>query len=468
MPAPRTSSTTPPTAGANRDVLSVTDLARQARLTLEQQFGNVWVEGELSNFRRPSSGHWYFTLKDDGAQIRCAMFANRNRSVRIPLKDGAQLLIRGRVSLYEGRGDFQVIVEHLELAGEGALRLAFDKLRGRLDAEGLFDLGRKRSLPELPQHIAIISSSSGAALHDVLHVIQRRFPTVTITLLPVSVQGPESEPQILSALNQLEALSPDLLIITRGGGSLEDLWTFNLESVARALAEVSCPTISAIGHQTDVTITDFIADVRAPTPSAAAELATPNRHELMQLVRQQRRRLSRTIDYHLSHQQQRVDHARSRLIDPRKRLAQQHQAVDQLHKRLERTVGWQLSKHEQRFRQVHARLQRTHPAREIARATNDVEQMATRLHQSITQQLALQQGQLATVARTLSAVSPLATMSRGYAVLRNDHGNVVSQLADANEGERLQALLVDGTLDVDVVAKRRDNLAEAMSNPNRE
>ena len=255
----------------DRPVYSVSELAHEARILIEEQFDLVWVEGEISNFRRPASGHWYFTLKDRSAQLRCAMFAGRNRQVRFAPEDGLQILIRGRVSLYEPRGDFQVIVEHAEPAGEGALRQAFEALKAKLADEGLFADERKRPLPAVPRHLAIVSSASGAALQDVLHVIERRFPALTVTLLPVSVQGNEAEGQIRRALSRVDQVGADVVLITRGGGSLEDLWAFNLESVARAVAACPIPTVVAVGHQTDFVIAEFVADLRAPTPTAAAK-----------------------------------------------------------------------------------------------------------------------------------------------------------------------------------------------------
>ena len=251
---------------ASTEVLSVSQFTRQARILIEEGLGTVSVEGELSNFSQPGSGHWYFTLKDSTAQIRCAMFAGRNRAVRLKVANGLKVRIRGRVSLYESRGDFQIIAEGMEAAGAGALQAAFEHLKLELAAEGLFADERKRSLPAYPRHLTIISSPSGAALKDVLHVIERRFPALQVLLIESSVQGQAAEGQLLRALERSAAIATDAVLLTRGGGSLEDLWCFNLESVARALASCPHPTVSAIGHQTDFTITDFVADLRAPTP----------------------------------------------------------------------------------------------------------------------------------------------------------------------------------------------------------
>src|SRR5690625_2927780 len=263
----------PSSSGTGRDVLSVSQLNRRSKQILETHLPLVWVEGEVSNLSRPSSGHWYFTLKDDQAQVRCAMFRNRNQLVRFNPAQGQQLLLRARVSLYEGRGDYQLIVEHMEEAGFGALQRAFEELKTRLSQEGLFASERKRPLPTLPKHIGVITSPTGAAIRDILSVLKRRFPAVPVTVLPVPVQGKEAAPAIVSALdlaNRSELF--DVLILARGGGSLEDLWPFNEEAVARAIYASRTPVVSAVGHEVDFSIADFVADVRAPTPSAAAEL----------------------------------------------------------------------------------------------------------------------------------------------------------------------------------------------------
>ncbi|MFW6093559.1 MAG: exodeoxyribonuclease VII large subunit, partial [Pseudomonadota bacterium] len=334
-----------------RPVLSVSALARDARLLIEEHFQLVWVRGELSNFRRPGSGHWYFTLKDEQAQLRCAMFAGRNRAVRFRPQDGAEVIVRGRVSLYEPRGDFQVIAEHMEPAGEGALRAAFEALKERLSAEGLFDPERKRALPVLPQRLAVISSASGAALRDVLHVIERRFPALEVILLPVAVQGEQAEGDVLAALERVPQLDPDVVLLTRGGGSLEDLWTFNTERVARAVAACPFPTVSAVGHQTDVTITDFAADHRAPTPSAGAELITPDRRELLGSLTDIEARLARELHADVRGHRRHLQHLRARLVDPRRRLAQQMQRADELDERLRRATAARI---DARHRQLHA------------------------------------------------------------------------------------------------------------------
>jgi len=288
------------TAKSDR-VISVSQLTNNVRLLIEKNYPLVWVTGEISNLARPGSGHWYFTLKDNKAQLRCAMFANKNRRLRFKPANGDQVVLRGNLSLYTGRGDFQMIVENMQAAGEGALRAAFDALREKLAAEGLFDEDRKQDFLEYPEHICIISSATGAALQDVLSVLERRYPIARVTLLPVLVQGPGSEADVLGALVDAEDLDADLIILTRGGGSLEDLWTFNLESVVRAVADCQIPTISAIGHETDITLTDFAADLRAPTPSVAAELATPDGAQILHALAGTEETLTLRMQQMLSH-----------------------------------------------------------------------------------------------------------------------------------------------------------------------
>ena len=340
----------------NRPVLTVSQLNKQARLTIEERFQMVWVTGELSNFARPRSGHWYFTLKDSGAQVRCAMFANSNRRVQMQPTDGQQVLIRGRVSLYEGRGDFQIIADQMEPAGEGVLRQAFDALKVKLADEGLFDRERKRPLPDIPKHIAVVTSPTGAALQDVLAVWQRRFPTLQVTVIPTAVQGPEAEAQVLRALNAASKLAVDAILLTRGGGSLEDLWTFNLESVARAVAALQIPIVSAIGHEIDIAITDFVADLRAPTPSVAAELMVPDGQEMLQNIDGEFRHLTVLMEGQLRERQLQLDKLNLRLVSPESYLQQAWMRLDDLSNRIARSAGQTFEGTASRYNNLYKRL----------------------------------------------------------------------------------------------------------------
>jgi exodeoxyribonuclease VII large subunit len=439
-------------------VLSVSDLARQARLLIEERFNRIWVRGEISNLRRPGSGHWYFTLKDSGAQIRCAMFAGSNRQVRVAPTEGSEVILRGRVSLYEARGDFQIIAESLEPAGEGALRAAFDALKSRLEGEGLFAAERKRPLPTAPTHLAVISSPTGAALQDVLHVIERRFAALQVTLLPARVQGDGAEGDIIRALQRVEQLGADLVLLTRGGGSLEDLWTFNLESVARAVAASPTPTVVAVGHQTDFTIAEFAADLRAPTPSAAAELITPSTAELLQQLSQYRARISRSFATEIRHRRETVQRLRAQLQDPHQRLQQNAQRTDDLDERMRLAMRRQLLQHRTNLSGLTRTLAARRPEPLITRLRLAVHNTQQRLHSALNAHVELHRHRWESAARTLQAVSPLNTIGRGYAVLSEDStGEWVTSATHAAPGSRLTAHLQDGSLQVAVTGHDPDN-----------
>ena len=365
--------------------------------------------------------------------------------------DGLQVLVQGRVSLYEPRGDFQLIVDSMEPAGEGALRAAFERLKIRLAEEGLFDAARKRPLPRWPRHLTIISSPSGAALRDVLHVIERRFPTLRITLIPTAVQGEGAERQIIDALRRTRSLETDVVLLTRGGGSLEDLWTFNLETVARAIADCPHPVVCAVGHQTDITIADFAADLRAPTPSAGAEVITPSREEIAALIGRQARGLLRALNQDIRYRRQHLAHQRARLIDPRQRLIQLMQRADDLDTRLQ--LAWR-----QRQRLLVRRLQGARQALSLLRPSRRIDALQHSLYSSyralntsIQRLLQRQQILLAGQARALQAVSPLPTLERGYAVLTRPDRQPVTSVVGISRGDRLDAHLIDGTLSVEVL-----------------
>lgn len=450
---------------ADRPVYSVSELAHEARILIEERFDLVWVEGEISNFRRPASGHWYFTLKDRSAQVRCAMFAGRNRQVRFAPEDGMQVLIRGRVSLYEPRGDFQVIVEHAEPAGEGALRQAFEALKTKLAEEGLFAIERKRPLPALPRHLAIVSSASGAALQDVLHVIERRFPALTVTLLPVSVQGNEAEAQIRRALARVDQVGADVVLITRGGGSLEDLWAFNLESVARAVAACPIPTVVAVGHQTDFVIAEFVADLRAPTPSAAAELVTPDAAELAGRVGLLQQRLVRGLSADVRLRQALVGRLRAQLVDPRQMVTRSMQRADDLEERLRLALGNRLERNRNRLWALQRSLRAFRPEPLLRQQAARVTATRHALGKSLQRALAGSAERLGSAARTLDAVSPLHTLARGYAVLAEPAadglGRPVTAIAQVAPGATIDAHLHDGRLRVEVVSVNEESALQA-------
>lgn len=431
-------------------ILTVSALNQRTRRLLENHFDFVWVRGELSNYRRPSSGHWYFTLKDDQAQVRCAMFVNRNRLCRMQPVDGTEVLLRGRVSLYEGRGDFQVIVEHMAPAGEGALRAAFEALKERLAAEGLFAAERKRPLPAYPRHLAVISSASGAALRDVLSVVARRFPLMRVTLLPTAVQGGEATAQIVAALArigaQTGALRPDAVLLTRGGGSLEDLAPFNAEETARAIAACPVPIVSAIGHETDFTIADFVADLRAPTPSAAAELITPDGAALAEEFAAQRQRLNRAATLRLQMCRHQFTSLRARLINPQQRLQQLMQRADDLDERLRRGWARQLKDARSQWDGLRRRMRQLHPRQRIAAQTAQVEELLRQASRRMAAKLQQEAQGVRALARTLEAAGPFSALARGYAFVTRA-GSPLTRAEQVSTGDRLEVNFHDGLIE---------------------
>ncbi|AOU97936.1 exodeoxyribonuclease VII large subunit [Acidihalobacter yilgarnensis] len=432
-----------------REILSVSELNAAARQLLEGAFALIWVEGELSNVSQPGSGHLYFTLKDGAGQIRGAMFRNRNQLLRFKPIAGSQVLVRGRVSLYEPRGDYQLIVEHMEEAGEGALRKAFDALRLKLSVEGLFDLSRKRPLPDYPVSVGIITSPTGAALRDILSVLQRRFPALPVVVYPVTVQGQEAAPSIVAALAQANR-DPrcEVLIVTRGGGSLEDLWAFNEEIVARAIVASQIPVISAVGHETDITIADFAADVRAPTPSAAAELVSPDRVALSARLQQDIVRLRTAMRRRLNDTENQIHWLSGRLSQqhPLSRLQQRGQRLDELEGRLHQAQRRHLQELNARLAANHFRLQPQSPMKRLALYTMRLDRVRQSLQGATAARLAGTRERLAGLARTLEATSPLATLGRGYAILLDRHGQAIREPAQAPPGSEIEARLARGRL----------------------
>lgn len=430
---------------SDRMVFSVSQLNLRARQLLETHFPLIWVEGELSNVSRPSSGHWYFTLKDSAAQVRCAMFRNRNQRVRIPPQQGQHVLLRARVSLYEGRGDYQLIVEHMEDAGHGALQRAFEELKHRLLQEGLFEAERKKPLPEPPKHLGVITSPTGAALRDVLQVLKRRYPCVPVSVFPVAVQGSEAAPQIVRALDLANRHSDcDLLILCRGGGSLEDLWAFNEESVARAVAKSRIPIVSGVGHETDTTITDFVADLRAPTPSAAAELATPDQMDLLQQFQGFELWLKQLQLQQISSHKQQLAALRSRIQHPAQRLQNKAQQVDHLELRLRNTMASKLNRSGTQLTHLLQRCRSQNPNQRLQACQSRLQHAQLRLSQTMNHQIVGQRHRLNQLVTMLEGVSPLAILSRGYSVTKTADGRIVRQASEVKSGDRLVTRLGEG------------------------
>ena len=438
--------------------LTVSQLNRQARSLLESHFDFVWVEGEISNFAIPSSGHWYFSLKDGNAQVRCTMFRGRNQRLRFTPGNGDHVRLRCRVSLYEGRGEFQLIVEHMEQAGAGALQAAFERLKAKLLAEGLFEPERKKPLPESVSHLGIITSPTGAAIHDILTVLKRRCPTIEISILPVAVQGEGAAGEIAEAIeraNRWQAegkIDLDALIVGRGGGSLEDLWAFNEEVVARAIAASDLPIVSAVGHEVDFSIADMAADHRAPTPSAAAEMLSPDQREQLQRLQKLEADLVRLIRRKLADAQTRLDHLRARLKHPGAQLREQSQRLDELEQRLVLAQKNLLAKKQGELALLQSRLHANSPLPRIRALQGELNNLQQRMESAIQAKLQDAGNRLSHLAGMLDSLSPLGTLARGYAIVTDTDGKVITDAASVEVGSRLQTRLASGHLNVIVEA----------------
>ncbi|MFO1388832.1 exodeoxyribonuclease VII large subunit [Cellvibrio sp.] len=431
-----------------RQVMSVSQLNRRAKQLLETHLPLLWVEGELSNVSVPSSGHWYFTLKDSEAQVRCAMFRNRNMMVKFRPQQGQHVLIRARVSLYEGRGDYQIIAEHMEEAGAGALQRAFDELKAKLAHEGLFDEQYKKQIPLLPKHIAVITSPTGAAIRDILNVLERRFPAIPVTILPVAVQGKEAAPQIVRALELANRANLfDVIILGRGGGSLEDLWPFNEETVARAIFASNLPVVSAVGHEVDFTIADFVADLRAPTPSAAAELVTPDGEDWLDKFIGFEVLLEEALRRKLDHWQQKIQWLRSRLRHPKDKLEQQSQRCDALEMRLKNAIQKSLTQAQNQLNTLMLRQKAQHPQTRLLQLTHRFQLARQQLIKAQSNILIQKNQRFNEAVRMLNTLSPLNTLERGFALVTQDNGEKpVTASNQVKPGEKIKAKLAKGEL----------------------
>jgi exodeoxyribonuclease VII large subunit len=430
-----------------RDIYSVSRLNREVRVLLERGFGSLWLEGEISNFARPSSGHWYFSLKDAAAQVRCCMFRQRNVLAAFSAKDGQKVLVRARIGLYEPRGEYQLVIDHMEDAGVGALKRQFEQLSAKLNAEGLFAAERKRALPLLPKRIGVITSPSGAAIRDILHVLARRFAAVPVLIYPVSVQGAAAAGEITAALRLAGVRAEcDVLILARGGGSLEDLWAFNDEALARAIVASPVPVISGVGHEVDFTIADFAADVRAPTPSAAAELVVPNGEEWLISLRRFQVRLARAVRRRVEAQRERLRWltGRAALVSPVARLSQQSQRLDDLELRLARSWRHSVSQRRSALADYRTRLWQASPVARVHTAIARQAALCARLRIAGVEQVRRARERLQPLVRTLNAVSPLATLERGYAIVSREDGGILRNAADALPGTIIEARLSIG------------------------
>jgi exodeoxyribonuclease VII large subunit len=422
-----------------------------ARLLLEENFPTVLVEGEISNLSIPASGHWYLTLKDQNAQVRCAMFRNRNMLLRMRPKDGMQVLVKARLSLYEGRGDYQLLLEHMEETGAGALRRNFEILKARLQAEGLFALERKKNIPTLPLHIAVITSRTGAAILDIISVFKRRFPATVLTIIPVAVQGTAAAAEIIRALQLVNTRAGcladvEVILLSRGGGSLEDLWSFNDEGLARAIFASVLPVVSAVGHDSDFTIADFVADIRAATPSAAAELLSQHQDEWRQLLQRKEMQLLAHIEAKLQSLQQRLLHLRKQLRHPGRRLQEQAQRLDEMEMRIRRAIRMRLQTLQQKTALLQAGLLNNSPQNALQQKRQQLQHLKQRLGSAITGQLQHRQMQVREQSRALHTVSPLATLARGYAIATTAEGAVITSYDQIGPDATIHTRLAAGKI----------------------
>ncbi len=435
----------------SRDIYTVSRLNRESRELLERELGAIWIGGELSNFARPRSGHWYFSLKDDAAQVRCAMFRSRNNLVAFEPREGAQLLARARVGMYEPRGEFQLIVEQLELAGEGLLRQKFELLKRKLAAEGLFDSDHKQELPYWPTRIGVVTSPSGAALKDILTVLGRRNATIEVVVFPSAVQGVNAAPEIVNAIRQANANGQcDVLIVGRGGGSIEDLWAFNEEIVARAIFASDIPVVSAVGHEIDFTIADLVADERAATPSASAEICSPDRVEILHTIDDLINRAASALHAQTESLSIQLRHLNARLQHPGRQLEHYHQRLDGLMQRLPLSVATGLELRNRKLDALRARVQSSNPHQRLRLTESRIGDLRRRLIGSTSAKIVTLQSQVDENLRALQAVSPQATLQRGYAIVSNESGEIGRDAKRFTPGEKALAMLARGKLNLTV------------------
>ncbi|MBE4038721.1 exodeoxyribonuclease VII large subunit [Vibrio parahaemolyticus] len=431
----------------NQNIFTVSRLNAEVRLLLENEMGIVWLVGEISNFSAPVSGHWYLTLKDSRAQVKCAMFRGNNRRVTFKPANGNQVLVKARLSLYEPRGDYQLIIESMQPEGDGRLQQEFEELKMKLAAEGLFAQTNKLPLPEHPKRVGIITSKTGAALYDILDVLKRRDPSLPVVIYPTMVQGDDAAIQIAQAIGRANSRNEcDVLIVGRGGGSLEDLWCFNNEILARTIAASQIPIISAVGHEVDTTIADFVADVRAPTPSAAAELVSrDNSHKDQSLVAKQHK-LASAMRYYLAQQKQQSAQLLHRLErqHPSYQLQRQSQQLDELDMRLRRAMQRFIDTRQQAVERKHHRLQLNSPIKHLAQQKSRLERVEHKLMDAMDRKLLTMRHQLEIAAEKLDTVSPLATLKRGYSITQTEQGKVVTSADDVKTGDLLVTRLANG------------------------
>lgn len=439
----------------NQQTFSVSQLNRKVKSLLEVHFPLLWVEGEISNISRPASGHWYFTLKDSQAQVSCAMFKRRNQQTNFTPKAGDHVRVRARVSLYEGRGDYQLIIEHMEQAGFGLLQKRFNELKEKLLEEGLFDSEKKQAIPSQVKHLAVVTSPTGAAIRDVLSVLKRRFAAMPVTIIPSLVQGEEAPQALIKALHIADQDERyDAILLCRGGGSIEDLWAFNNEALARAIADAKTPVVNAVGHEIDFTIADFVADLRAPTPSAAAELISPNRDDLIERFSHYHMQLQRRIKDSIKAKTITVEQLNRQLKHPRDKLDQWHQRLDQLEIRLSQAMNKRNENHRFYFKSLAQRLSQSSPRNAIKRSETQVHALQKNLKRNILVKMSNKKQDYLRLISQLDIVSPIATLKRGYSITLNAKQEIVHSAQDIAVGEVIHVKLSDGEITSTVQEKQ--------------
>jgi len=439
-------------------IISVTELNKLAKSLLENGIPKLWIEGEISNLARPASGHIYFSLKDETSQIRCAWFKQRQSINANDISNGMKMLALGKISLYQPRGEYQFIIEKMETAGEGDLKRKYEELKQKLFNEGLFDRERKLEIPKLPKKIGVITSPSGAAIRDVLSILKRRFPLLPIVIFPITVQGDNAAPDIENALKNANLRADcDVLILTRGGGSLEDLWAFNEEIVARAIHVSKIPIISAIGHETDTTIADFVSDLRAPTPSGAAEIVTPDQNELLKLLKTLFGRIEHETNQYINSKSQSMDWLSKRLSqsNPIMTVRKQIEISGNLRKLLFSSIGRNLSIHSKAVDSLKFRLNSSSPKLEIQKAISHLSEMQLKITTSTKSSVTKLNSQLTALGKTLDSLSPLKTLDRGYAVARDSKTKkIISNSEKVSINSQIDIKLAKGEIAAKVIKRK--------------
>ena len=441
-----------------QEIISVSEINRRAKSILEENFPFVWIQGEVSNFFSAASGHWYFSLKDESSEIRCAMFANKSHRITFEPKDGDHLVLNGTLSIFEGRGQYQIIVEHIELAGEGALLKAFEELKKKLLTEGLFDDSIKKKLPSYPRSIAVVTSPDGAVIQDIINVLSRRSPFFNLTVVPTLVQGEKAAPLICEALNKASNLENiDLIILARGGGSIEDLWAFNNEEVARAIVNCPIPLVSAVGHETDFTISDFVADIRAPTPSIAAEIISQPYSELKETLEGYQSYLLKSVESQFDSQRTRITNLIKRIRHPGDKLREIGQKVDYLETTLIQEMHQKVSLKKNQLNLTQLSLQQNSPQNKVKEAKVYLQNASKDLLKAFQLKIERKRKLLGELVATIEAVSPLSVLARGYSIISTEpEGKILSSSNQVKIGQTISAVLNKGRIKAEVKSKDKD------------